>query len=246
MKKTIIGIIVIFELWSLLYLSGMASTLLLPSPIDTIETTAQILISGQLNIDISWTLYIWFAGYVLGILVGTPVGLFMGTSRRIYKYLEFPVEFFRSLPVTALFPLFLLTFGIGNTSKIAMVFFAAVFIIIINSAYGVLHKRKNRIMMAKIFRASKYQIFKDIIFFESLPQIFIGMRLALSASFIVVIISEMFIGAQYGLGQRIFDAYSTNLVIELYAILLILGIIGYFSNILFIHFEKKILFWVGK
>jgi NitT/TauT family transport system permease protein len=72
------------------------------------------------------------------------------------------------------------------------------------------------------------------------------MRIALSAALIVVIISEMFIGTQYGIGQRLFDAYSKNLVEEMYSMILIVGFLGYIINKIFLIAEQKILFWVGK
>lgn len=246
MKWAAFGTILIFGTWTILHASGIVSPLLLPSSLSTFKTMFILLFSGELNIDIKFTGYRWLVGYITGIISGVPIGLLMGSSKLSYKILEFPVEFFRSLPVTSLFPLFLLAFGIGDNSKIAMVWASVVFIIIINTAYGVSQAPQKRILMAKIFRASKWQIFKDIIFWEAITQIFVGMRLALSASFIVIIVSEMFIGTQFGLGQRIFDAYSKNAVVELYAILLFVGIAGYIVNILFVHFEKRTLFWVGK
>ena len=179
----------------------------------------------------------------MGCSVGLIIGLLMGTSRKIYVACEFSVEFFRSLPVTALFPLFLLIFGEGDKCKGAMVFTATIFVVLINTAYGVFHAPKERIRMAKIFGASRVQIFYHITFFGALPQILIGIRTSLSLSFIVVIISEMFIGAEHGVGQRIYDAYNYNLTSDLYAIVLFLGIVGYISNKLVILVERRVANW---
>lgn len=120
MKKTFIGAIFIIGIWATLYYLGIVSPLLLPSPFNVFKRIPILLFTGELNADIKSTGYRWFVGYIGGIITGVPIGLLMGSSRLFYKLLEFPVDFFRSLPVTSLFPLFLLTFGIGDKSKIAM------------------------------------------------------------------------------------------------------------------------------
>ena len=139
-----------------------------------------------------------------------------------------------------------LCFGIGDSSKIAMVWVGVIFIIIVNSAYGVMQAPKKRLQMAKSFRANRWKIFHDIVIWEAIPQTVVGMRIALSTALIVVIISEMFIGTQYGIGQRLYDAYSKSLVEELYSMILIIGSIGYLANKLFLIAEQRLLFWVGK
>lgn len=127
-----------------------------------------------------------------------------------------------------------------------MVFAACVFVVILNSAYGIIHAKKGRIRAARTFGASRWQIFIWVSFFEALPQTMVGMRTALSLSLIVVVVSEMFIGTKFGLGQRIFDAYTKNSIEELYAVILFVGIIGYLFNKIFFAIEGRIVFWAGK
>ena len=101
--------------------------------------------------------------------------------------------------------------------------------------------------MAAVFGASKFQIFRlIIIIMDALPQIFVGLRLALAQSLIVTVVSEMFIGTDFGLGQRVYDSYLTNSVTTLYALLIVLGVIGYGANKLLVFLESRIVFWTGK
>ena len=239
------GVFLILGTWFLIYISQIANPLLLPSPIQTFDSFVAYLSEVDYWKNILATLYRCLIGLVLGILFGVPSGLILGSQKRLYSFFEFPVDFFRSLPVTALFPLFLLIFGIGDYSKIAMVTVAVYFIMLINSYYAIVQATRQRRMMAKVFKASRFQIFRDIVFMESLPQIFVGIRLSLSTSLIVVIVSEMFIGTEYGLGQRVYDLYSKNLIPNLYANLIIIGLIGYLINRLYYFVERKIVFWVG-
>jgi sulfonate transport system permease protein len=246
MRHTVISLVSLFLLWWLLTATGLVSPFLLPSPIAVGQNLSSILFNGTLNEDLKSTSYRFLVGYLGGVLTGIPIGLLMGMSRLAFQLLEFPVDFFRSLPVTSLFPLFLLCFGTGDGSKIAMVWVGVLFIIVVNSAYGVIQAPKQRLKMAKSFRANRWQIFRDVILWEAIPQTVVGMRIALSTALIVVIVSEMFIGTNSGIGQRLYDAYSQSLVEKMYSMILIVGTMGYGINKLFSIAEQRLLFWVGK
>jgi sulfonate transport system permease protein len=244
--KPVISIFIIVLIWFSLTYFGLASPLLLPSPFDVGKNMPMLLGRANFISDIASTTVRFISGYVGGVVSGVLIGLVMGTSRTAHHLLEFPVEFFRSLPVTSLFPLFLLCFGAGDASKIAMVWVGVMFIIIVSTAYGITQAPKKRFQMAKSFGASKWQIFRDIVLWEAIPQVVVGMRVSLSTALIIVIISEMFIGTEHGLGQRLYDSYSQSLTEDLYSIILVLGLLGYGINKVFLIVETKILFWVGK
>jgi NitT/TauT family transport system permease protein len=218
----------------------------MPSPGKAFARLGELVWSGDIFPDFNASLWRWTTGYAIGCLMGVPLGLVLGTSSVIYRASFSLIDFFRSLPVTALFPLFLLLFGIGDNSKIAMAFAATVFVVILNTAYGVVQAQKTRIRAARVFGASSWQVFKWVTFFEALPATLVGMRTSLSLALIAVIVSEMFIGTQKGLGQRVFDAYTVNLTVDLYAVLLFCGFLGYIVNRLFVQLEKRIVFWTGK
>lgn len=230
-------------IWLFLSYIVKVDTRIFPKPYDVLDQLNYLLFDSKFYLDIGTTFYRWLTGFFLGVIAGVPIGILMGAYKKVNSFLTFFVEFFRSIPVTAMFPLFLLTLGIGDSSKIAMVFTATIFVVILNTVSAVHSITSEKLFMAKVFGASSSQIFKTIIIPSSMTGIFLGARTALSLSLIVVIISEMFIGTKYGLGQRIFDAYSSNLVEELYLVLIIIGLIGYFSNISFMFFERYIIWW---
>jgi ABC-type nitrate/sulfonate/bicarbonate transport system permease component len=241
-----VGPCALLAIWFLASSVFRINPLLLPSPQETVTRLWALFTEGSILPDAQASAVRWFGGYALGCLLGIPIGLLMGASRRIYESLEFLVDFFRSLPVTAMFPLFLLLFGMGDSSKIAMVFASTVFVVILNSAYGVFHTAPARVKMAKTFGASRWQIFSRITLFDALPSTLVGMRTALSLSLIVVVVSEMFIGTKEGMGQRVFEAYQKNAPDTLYALILLLGLVGYAANKLFILVETRVAFWAGK
>jgi sulfonate transport system permease protein len=243
----IFGVLLLPVLWLIVADWGhFVSPLLLPSFTDVLTRLWEMLRDGELLPDLLATLQRFAIGFSLGAICGILGGLILGVSNTLYRMFELPIEFFRSLPVTAIFPLFLIVFGIGDEAKIAMAFLPTFLLLLVNTSYGVRQASPERRRMAKAFGANRWQVFWTVICYEALPQIFIGLRLALAIALVVTVVSEMFIGTELGLGQRVYDSYLTNSVSTLYALLLTLGIFGYLLNKLAVFCEHKIVFWAGK
>lgn len=240
------GPIVIIGAWIVAHQAGIFNPVLLPGFFDTVRHLAYILYSGNILADFNQSMLRMTLGFLIAVIVGIPLGIAMGFFSSVYRIFEIPLDFFRSLPVTTLYPLFVLIFGIGHQSKIAMVTAATIFVIIFNTATGVLQRKVIRTQVAQLFGASKLQVLKEVVFWEALPSIIVGLRIAVSYALIVEIVCEMFMGAQKGLGQRVFEAYNTYLIIELYAIILLVGLTGYFINQIFVFLGEKVIHWVGK
>lgn len=245
-RYTLIGPILLIAVWEFATWMCLVDAFFLPDPWMVIKTMLDLLASGAIIGDIVATIERVGLSFMIAIAIGIPVGLMLGGSERIYRSVEFIIDFFRSIPATALFPLFLLVFGITDVSKIAVAAFASALIIIFNTAYGVMHARKSRTLAVRIMGASRTQIFRLVTFWESLPQTFIGLRSAVSLSLVIVIVTEMFIGTSVGLGRRIIDAQITYEIPTMYAVILLTGIIGYALNLFFVLIEKRYLHWSGR
>ena len=170
----------------------------------------------------------------------------MGFSDRFYAALEFPVEFFRSIPATALLPVFMLLFGVGDASKIALAGYAAGLTLALNAMYGVHVGKELRRRAAQTLGIKGLALFRKIVFPEALPHISAGFRVALSLSLVVVIVAEMFAGSPAGLGKRIIDAQQVYRTDEMYAAILTAGALGFVLNRLALAAERRILHWRGK
>jgi len=245
--ESLFGFLFFILLWLLAVdVFNFVNPILLPPLHDVIARLGQLITNGSLARDFLATFMRWAYGFGMGATLGVAAGLALGVAPRIYRILEGPLEFFRAMPVTAIFPLFLILFGIGDASKIAMAFLPTFLLMLINASYGVAHASPERRRAVQVFGATRWQIFRYVVFFEALPQIFIGFRLALSLSLIVTIVSEMFIGTDTGLGQRIYDSYLTSSVTTIYALLLVVGTLGYLVNKASMLLEKRFIFWAGR
>lgn len=241
-----IGPVIVFLLWLTTSSTQLASPTLLPSVTSTFQKLYEIVATGSVFPNLGATLLRTFVGFVLLVILGVPIGVYLGAHPKIYKMFDIVIEFFRSLPGTAMFPLFLLVFGIGDGSKIAIAWFISFWIVLVNSAYGVLQGSKTRKRVAESFKATHWQTLSRVVFMDALPQIFIGLKVGLSLSLIAVVVSEMFIGSNTGLGQKIYDSYLTYEIPYLYAWLMVTGVVGYLLNKVFALLEYRVIHWVGK
>jgi sulfonate transport system permease protein len=242
----VLGPLALFVVWDLAVRFGFVKAILLPTPLDTLAALATGLAGGPLLMDFAVTVKRTLEAFAIAAALGVPLGVLLGSNERAYRSVEFLIDFFRSTPSSALIPLFLLIFGVSDVNKVAIAAFGALLIVLFNSAYGVMNARKQRMMAAKVMGASRWQIFKDVLIWESLQPTFVGLRSAVSMALVIVIVAEMFIGSDNGLGHRIIDAQQVMNVKSMYAAILAAGVLGYTLNVLFLVIERRVVHWSGR
>lgn len=240
-----VGPLALFALWHLVHTQGWVTPRLLPSPLRTLESV-WINFPEGMGTDFLRTLSRTMQAFGIAAVFGVPLGIVVGASERVYRSIEFLVDFFRSTPATAMFPLFMIIFGLGDFSKIAVAAFAAWLVILFNVAYGVMNARQTRMLAARVMGASRLRVFKDVMFYEGLPQTFVGLRTAVSMALVVIVVAEMFIGGDDGLGKRIIDSQITFDLPQLYGTILVSGVLGYGLNLFFLALESRFVHWAGR
>jgi len=232
-------------LWWALAASGLIDPVLLPSPQASLEAAWHGFREGGLRHDFLRTVWRTLLAFLIAVALAVPLGIVLGSSRRVYAAVEFIIDFFRSTPASAMFPMFLVIFGVGERTKIAVAAFGAALVILFNVAYGVMQARKTRQAAARVMGASRARIMFDITLWESLPQTFVGMRSGISLALVIVIVAEMFIGSTDGLGQRVINAQMVFNMPEMYAAIFAAGALGYGLNLLFLVIERRFVHWGG-
>jgi NitT/TauT family transport system permease protein len=240
------GLVVVIALWIALSLTRTVDPLFLPNPFDVLRRFVEPKWVLELLHHLVATLYRLAVGFAIGASVGVPVGLAMGYSTRIYAALEAVVEVLRAIPVIALFPLFLIIFGLGDASKFSIAAWSSSLIILINTMYGVQQGKQTRRMVARSLRATEWQVFSKVVFPDALPEIFVGLRTGVSIALIVVLMSEMFLGTGEGLGQLIFNAHLMYDIPSMYAGIIVAGMSGYGINRVLLSTERTVVHWKGR
>ena len=145
----VLGVFGLIALWYLAVWKQIVDPVLLPSPIDTFRAMYKGMAGGRLGFDFLMTVERTVLSTVIAAAIAIPLGIFLGASERLYRSLEFVIDFFRSTPASAMFPLFLVLFGVGNETKISVAAFGAALVILFNVSYGVMNARKTRLLAAR-------------------------------------------------------------------------------------------------
>jgi len=242
----IVGVVGLLAIWSLATWLQWVDPVLLPSPILTFKALWQGMDGGALGHDFVKTVYRTAAATFIAAVIAIPLGIVLGSSEKLYRSLEFVIDFFRSTPASAMFPLFLVLFGVGDETKISVAAFGAILVILFNVAYGVMNARKTRLLAAKVMGASRLRVLFDVMLLESLPQTFVGLRNGVSLALVIIVVAEMFIGSQDGLGHSVFEAQQLFDMPRMYAAIFAAGVLGYGLNLLFLVVERRFVHWSGK
>jgi NitT/TauT family transport system permease protein len=233
-------------LWWIIAALKLVDPVLLPSPQDSWRALLAGTADGTLTHDFLKTVWRTLLSFVIALAVAVPLGIVLGASERLYRSIEFVIDFFRSTPASAMFPLFLVLFGVGEATKVAVAAFGAGLVILFNVAYGVMQARKLRQLAARVMGASRPRVLLDVTLWESLPQTFVGMRSGVSLALVIVIVAEMFIGSTDGLGQRVINAQMIFDMPKMYATIFAAGALGYGLNLLFMLLDRWLVHWGGK
>jgi NitT/TauT family transport system permease protein len=241
-----LGVVALVIVWYLAVWMRVVDPVLLPSPIDTFGAMWTGMKGGKLGSDFLVTVERTVYATLIASAVAIPLGIFLGASERLYRSVEFVIDFFRSTPASAMFPLFLVLFGVGDRTKISVAAFGAALVILFNVAYGVMNARKTRLLAAKAMGASRFRILTDVMLLESLPQTFVGLRNGVSLALVIVVVAEMFIGSTDGLGNRVFEAQQLFAMPDMYAAIFAAGALGYGLNLFFLTIERRFVHWAGR
>ena len=241
----LIGVVVLLSIWYAAVATRFIDPVLLPTPFVVAKSIWSGVANGKIGGDLWKTIQRVLMSVSLAAAIGIPVGVVLGASERVYKALEFIIDFFRSTPASAVFPLFLVIFGVDDRTKIYIGAFGAMLAIIFNTAYGVMNARKTRVLAARVMGASRPHIML-VVLLESLPQTFIGLRTGVSISLVSVIVAEMFLGSTDGIGQRVFEAEQMFDMPQMYAAIFCSGMLGYALNLALGVSEKRFVHWSGR
>jgi ABC-type nitrate/sulfonate/bicarbonate transport system permease component len=182
------------------------------------------------------------AGYALATAFGIAIGVVLGLVRPLGEALSPILEFLRSVPGVALLPLGLLILGIGAEMKIALIFYGAIWPILLNTIDGVRGVDATIKDVSHSYRVPLRLRLTHVVLPAAGPQIIAGMRTSLSIGITVIVFSEM-VGSTEGIGYSILQAQRNFAVPEMWAGMLLLGIIGYLLNIVFRGLEYRTLRW---
>ena len=171
-------------------------------------------------------------GFLIGSAAGIPIGLAIGSFQPVRVLLEPWTEFFRFIPAVAMITVSVIWFGIGEESKIFLIAYATIFVVIISTAAGVGAVGRDKIRAAQCLGASRMQIFALVALPATLPYILTGMRVAMANAFVTIVAAEL-VASNDGLGKMLWDARLFMQIEDIFVALIALGLLGFLTDRIF-------------
>jgi ABC-type nitrate/sulfonate/bicarbonate transport system permease component len=236
--------LVLLAIWELAAQLGWIDVRFFPAPSNVAKAMFTSLRSGELLTNTEATLQRLVLGFVLGGLPGLAVGILMGVYRPLRLIFDPLIAATYPIPKSAILPLILLIFGLGESSKVVMVAIGAFYPIAINTTSGVREISLIYFDVGRNFNASRWDIFRTVALPGALPFIMTGAKLGAGLGLILISIAEM-MGAKTGLGYMIWSAWETFDVEQMYVGLFVVSLIGYLLTVLFNELERRVVPWKG-
>jgi NitT/TauT family transport system permease protein len=231
-----------FLLWEIAPRLGWLNRIFFPPLSEVLVAWKDLLVSGALGENIGISLQRAALGFGLAVLVAIPLGFLMGRYSLFEKVSDLLVQTLRNTSQFALLPVFILLFGIGEASKVAMTFYSSIFFLLVNTISGVKGVDPLLIKAARSMGTTDLDLFRKVILPASIPSIVAGARLAVKSSIFAVIGAEM-LAAKSGLGFLIQQSQLMMETADMYAGILTLTAIGLAVNYLLVWFERWATAW---
>lgn len=242
--RSSIGLLGGVVIWEMAVRGGIVDDFFLASPVQMVQKI-DVLREQAIWVD----LWVTLKRLVLGLLIGGPlgylVGFLIGSFAGIRAVLVGWVDLFRSIPVAALFPLFLLMFGTGDYGKILITAWSSALVFLVHVGHGYRTIPKEWMEVGKALRMSRARRFIHISLPATMPDTLAGLQQATSIGIIVVLVAEMFFGSQDGIGHVIHESTISNRVELMQWAVLFTGLFGVFVNLMLARLQDALCPWSG-
>jgi len=234
-----VSLLVALVVWQVLS-TYVFNSFLIPPPLAVARAALPMLLSGEILEDVSISMVRILVGFVAGSLFGIVLGVLVGRIRLMHDVLDPIIELLRYLSPTAMIPIAVIWFGIGELSKYFLIFWGTFFIVMINTTAGVMRAPVARQRAAECLGANQVQIFALVVVPSAVPYIVTGMRIAMASSFMSIIPAEI-LAADSGIGYMLQKSSMLLQTNRIFVALLTICILGFAVDRVFRLFVDRIL-----
>lgn len=182
------------------------------------------------------------AGLGAGVILGIGLGVILGSSEQTRRAFEPILEFFRGIPTPAIIPITLSFFGLGNTQKAFLIAFGVIWPTLLNTVEGIRGVDPGFRDMSRVYGLRRMRTLWSVTFRAATPQIFVGVRISVALSLLLVVVAEMF-ASHNGLGYFIITAQNSYEIQQMWSGILLLAILSYAVNLALVIVERRVLYW---
>ena len=233
------SLVLAFLIWQFLS-TVLFNPFLIPPPLEVIRTAIPMLMSGEILDDVAISMTRVVIGFVTGSLAGIITGVLLGRIRLLHDLFDPIIELLRYLSPTAMIPIAVIWFGIGELSKYFLIFWGTFFIVVINTTAGVWRTPIARQRAAQCLGANQLQIFALVVIPSTVPYIVTGMRVAMASSFMSIIPAEI-LAADLGIGYLLQKSSMLLQTNRIFVALLTICVLGFIVDRIFRFFVDRVL-----
>ncbi|MEC0273384.1 ABC transporter permease [Peribacillus castrilensis] len=234
--------VVVLIAWQALGSVGILPAQLFSSPLLIVMTFIDLVQSGEMGMHLQISLTRAFLGFALGGFLGLLLGVIVGMQKKSEEYLNPSIQMLRTVPLLAITPLFIMWFGFGELSKVLLIALGAFFPLYLQTFLGLRNVDKKLYDVALILEFSRREQITKLMIPAALPNILLGIRLALSAAWMCLVVAEL-LGADRGVGFMIQDARSFMQTDVVFVGIIIFALAGKISDSLVRFLENHLLKW---
>ena len=246
---SILSILGIIFVWWFVTFMGWVKPLFLPSPVAVLNKFIQVWNEGFTNTPflehVGVSAARVFGAFLLACLIGIPLGIAMGMTPIARGIFAPPIEFYRPIPPLAYLPLMIIWFGIGETSKVLLIFLSVLAPVTLGARSGVKSAAIEQIHAAYSFGASRWQVMRHVIMPSALPEILTAMRIGIGFGWTTLVAAEM-VAATEGLGYMVLSASQFLQTSTVIMGIIVIAIIAYSFDMLMRFIERKVVPWKGR
>ena len=240
--RKIFSPILLLCIWELITRLELIPAWFLPVPTIVAKTLFEMVISGELVHHTAISIGRAISGYSIAAVIGVALGLLIAWSRVVEDFFDPLIELIRPLSTFALIPIFFLWFGIGNTSKIMIIFKSCFFPIVLNTIAGIKGVDKKLILAARSLGAQGKQVWTRVLIPSAMPMIITGMRISTAIAMMALVGVEM-LSSDSGIGFLVIDAQRTFDTERVFAGIIVLSVLGFSLDRLARRIQARILSW---
>lgn len=240
-KRLWIGLIIVMVIWQCLH--WFVDPRLVPAPFETIKTLIRLLLTGELFIHSIYSLYRLSVAVILALSIGLITGVFMGLNTHVEKVMAPLVYILFPVPKAALLPIIFVLFGLGDTSKIILIWLILYFQVVLSVYDSVQNIPKDIFVSAKTLKLTKSQLYKHIVLPAIFPEVLSALRTSVGIGIAVLFFAETY-ATNKGLGYFIMNNWSLLNYEEMYSGIILLGAIGYIIFSIIDDLKFKLVKWL--
>ena len=229
-------------LWEVLCVAGFIKPVLLPAPTRVLQTLWELSRSGELLKHVGASMIRVLEGSALAALLGIGLGIGIGLSRTVARVMDLVIQVLKPIPPIAWIPMAILWFGIGEMSKVYLIFLGAFFPILINVVDGIRQTDNKFIEVARLLEVPRGKFIRQVVIPGAFPAIMTGIRVGVGVAWMCVVAAEL-IAASSGIGYLIMDARQLSQPDAVLVGMITIGVIGKLMDNLIQRLEEKLIRW---